>query len=79
VVIVKGFKEGKKGSVKYTYPTFELERAVSDDELDEVIEALDVLKKFHAEYFKGKVNEEAILEDALNALTADEGPDELDF
>jgi hypothetical protein len=79
VVIVKGFKEGKKGSVKYTYPTFELERAVSDDELDEIIDALDVLKKFHAEYFKGKVNEEEIPDTAVNVLGPDGETDELDF
>lgn len=54
IVIVKGYKDGKTGAVKYTYPTFELERAVSDDELDEVIEALDTLKSFHTEYFKNK-------------------------
>ena len=81
VVIVKGFKEGKKGSVNFTYPTFELERAVSDDELDEVIDALDVLKKFHAEYFKGKVNEEVTPDTAVNVLGSDGEPaeDELGF
>lgn len=57
IVIVKSYKDGKTGVVKYTYPTFELERSVSDDELDEVIEALDTLKSFHAEYFKNKVVE----------------------
>ena len=76
VVIVKGFKEGKTGNVRYTFPTFELERAVSDDELDEVIDALDVLKKFHAEYFKGKVNEEVIPDTAVNVLGPDGEPDQ---
>lgn len=54
IVIVKGYKEGKKGSVKYTYPTFELERSISDPELDEVFDSLEILKKFHLEYFKNK-------------------------
>lgn len=52
VVIIKGYKEGKKGIVKYTYPTFELERVINDEELDEVIEALETLKKYQNEYFK---------------------------
>lgn len=52
IVIVKGYKDGKKGIVKYTYPTFELERSISDDELDEVIDALEILKKYQSEYFK---------------------------
>lgn len=78
IVICKGFKDGKKGNVKYTYPTFEMERSVSDDELDEVIEALDVLKKYHSEYFKNKVAiEEPVIEDEL--LGNDPEGDDLDF
>lgn len=79
IVIVKGFKDGKKGSVKYTYPTFELERAVSDDELDEVIDALDVLKKFHTEYFKknGSIEEPVIDEIDLENSGIDE--EDLEF
>lgn len=74
IVIVKGFKDGKKGNVKYTYPTFELERSVSDDELDEVIDSLEVLKKYHTEYFKnkGSIEVEEIIEDA-------EEQDDLEF
>jgi len=78
IVIVKGFKDGKKGSVKYTYPTFELERSVSDDELDEVIDALDVLKKYQLDYFKNKGAEPVI--DAIDSdvlATIDE--DDLEF
>jgi hypothetical protein len=52
IVIVNGFKDGKKGNVKFTYPTFNIERVISDDELDEVIDALNVLKMFHKEYLK---------------------------
>jgi len=80
IVITKGFKEGKKGSVKFTYPTFELERAVSDEELDEVIDALDVLKKYHTEYFKNKGVVEA--EPALEEVVSEEeilNQDDLDF
>lgn len=76
IVIVKGFKDGKKGSVKYTYPTFELERAVSDSELDEVLDALETLKEYHKEYFKGNVQED------LPPVTDDLPPvtdDELDY
>jgi hypothetical protein len=77
VVIVKGYKDGKTGAVKYTYPTFELERVVSDDELDDVIEALDVLKAYHTEYFKNK-NVEPIVEDSIEEdFLGDEG--DLDF
>jgi hypothetical protein len=76
IVIVNGFKDGKKGSVRFTYPTFNLERVISDDELDEVIDALEVLKEFHKEYLKGKVQEEPInsTEDI-----SDIDPDVLDF
>lgn len=77
IVIVKGYKDGKKGNVKYTYPTFELERAVSDDELDEVIEALDTLKSFHTEYFKNK-NVKPIEEENAIDESAEEDED-LDF
>jgi hypothetical protein len=67
IIIVNKFKEGKKGSVKYTYPTFELERSVSDDELDDVINALDELKKYHFEYFlknkKTEIKEDDIILD----------------
>ena len=79
IVIVKGYKDGKTGAVKYTYPTFELERAVSDDELDEVIEALDTLKSFHTEYFKNK-NVEPIEEtDLKETIDNDEIQDDLEF
>lgn len=57
IVISKGYKEGKTGSVKYTYPTFELERVITDEELDDVLDALDILKAYQSEYFKGKVTE----------------------
>lgn len=76
IVIVKGFKDGKKGNVKYTYPIFELERSVSDDELDEVINALDELKKYHAEYFKNKGIED-VADDAPAII--DETDDDLAF
>jgi len=78
IVIVKGYKDGKTGAVKYTYPTFELERAVSDDELEEVIDALDVLKKFHTEYFKDKGAEPVVTEiEVVDEEIVDE--EDLDF
>lgn len=78
IVICKGFKDGKKGSVKYTYPTFELERSISDDELDEVIDALEVLKKYQSEYFKikGSIEVEESIEETIDN---DEPQDDLDF
>lgn len=73
IVVVKGYKDGKTGAVKYTYPTFELERVISDDELDEVIEALDVLKKYQTEHFKNKgVVEEIVETDDLPTPTEDD-------
>jgi hypothetical protein len=77
IVIVKGYKDGKTGAVKYTYPTFELERAVSDDELDEVIEALDTLKSFHTEYFKNKNVEPIEEENTIDESQEDE--EDLEF
>ena len=79
IVIVKGYKDGKTGAVKYTYPTFELERAVSDDELDEVIEALDTLKAYHTEYFKNKGAIDIEETDLKETIDNDEIQDDLEF
>lgn len=79
IVLVKGYKDGKKGNVKFTYPTFELERVISDDELDEVIDALDVLKKYHNEYFKNKGTEPEEEKPDFVFDNEPEGDDPLDF
>lgn len=77
VVIIKGYKDGKKGSVNYTYPTFELERVISDEELDEVIEALETLKKYQNEYFKTATK---AVENEIEVVENEEiGPDGLPF
>lgn len=77
IVIVKGFKEGKKGSVKFTYPTFELERVISDDELDEVIEALDTLKAYQSEYFKNQGKD--VVEETAETKIEEEEHDDLSY
>jgi hypothetical protein len=84
IVIVKEFKEGKKGSVNYTYPSFNLERVITDAELEEVFNALGVLNKYLDKYLKAPVILEVVAEqpqteNAPENIGAENEPDGIEF
>ena len=54
IVCVKSYKDGLKGKTKFTYPSFTLERSISDDELDLVLDSLTELKNYLKEYLENK-------------------------
>lgn len=50
IVSVNGYIDGKKGATKFTYPKFELERVLSDLEIEPVFDALDELNLYLKAY-----------------------------
>jgi hypothetical protein len=74
IVIVNGYIDGKKGATKFTYPKFELERSLSDSEIDPVFDALDELNIYLEKYLKAPKTEPAV---ELAEQEVDE--DDLDF
>lgn len=65
IVSIKSYKDGKSGSNSFTYPSFSLKRSISDDELDEVFDALTTLKSYLKKYFVNygiNVNEIEVVE-----------------
>ena len=59
-VVVKSFKEGKKGAVKFTMPEFCFERSLSEGEAEMADEAFDILEAYLKAYL---VKAEPIIED----------------
>lgn len=78
IVVVKAFKEGKKGSVKFTYPTFSLERSLSDAENEKVEQAYATLRSYLDGYLaKGASAETATESVAQEDYATDTDP--IDF
>lgn len=74
IVIVKSYIDGKKGATKFTYPKFELERVLSDSEIEPVFDALDELNIYLDKYLKEPKKE--VLNDIIESEVEDE---DLDF
>ena len=51
-VTATGFKEGKTGSVKYTYPCFEFTNSLTDQESENADRCFDVLETYLKKYLK---------------------------
>ena len=72
-IVVKSFKEGKKGAVKFTMPEFTFERSLSEGEAEMADEAFDILEAYLKAYL---VKAEPIVDDL--EVVDDPSPD-LDF
>jgi hypothetical protein len=72
-IVVKSFKDGKKGAVKFTMPEFAFERSLSEGEAQMADEAFNILEAYLKAYL---VKAEPIAEDFE---VVDEHSPDLDF